>query len=521
MITQNISTVSPTHSRSKNQGLIIPLGWANYVLIFAFTLVMAQAVFYEVVTDWIVKREFIIFALLPFNLYPSDLFLLPLLALTTIFAVAHFNRRRGSLATNIIPIGIVALLQLVLVLAIREIAPIQPFGPLPLLDLLLISSLSGIGMVGIAAHNSGLNTNGRQNLLLGWWLICLIGIIVGFINQNPDLMGDIRTLVLRSFVAVALFYLVLLIDLSFIFKLILRLGIGFGIYMTLASILRFANFTFLPYSPLYGGIALLLPYIFVLIQMLINPLAGRRETVMLGVLALGIMLTLAKPLIAAFIACNLFGLLLSGRTSLWRQIRWMRIIVFLVSAVILVLILLLFTGGFESAADYVLRAYFKQGAAVQDLSGNRFLIWRLGLEKWLESPIFGHGFGYLLSGATINLGNGAEDFRETVGTHNFIVEMLYKVGMVGVLPLLLLMVSWIKLSLRALRAHTNPQLIIYQLTMMVLVLTIIVMSWYGSHVAHPIGGFLLWAGLGFEAALSTFTDLRKQSSSVTFMKLEQ
>ncbi|MFW6116162.1 MAG: O-antigen ligase family protein [bacterium] len=511
---QNISVAPSAGFRIGRAVAVVHIEWPTCLLSFVWAFVALEGLFFESVTDWVVDRQLPVFRLLPFKLYPSDLILLPLLLFAGISAVSVLSLRSRDDGHDTIPIIVLGVTQFVVAVAARlSMAPLPMVGPVMWTDVLFVPGLLGIASLIVTIRGLGLGSAGRLSLLMGWWGIHLLGLVIGVSNGNLGVMADIRTLILRPLMAVMVFFLVLLANISHLLRFIVRAGIALAAYLLVASLLRFGGPSRLPFSPLYGGIPLLLPYIVVLSRIFANVGKEPAQLAMAVLIGLALVSTIAKPLVAGFLVCNVLFLLLVALVSRRRIIKMGAGVVFLLAcAVLLVVAALAISGGLDGAISHVSRAYFKQDAYVQDLTGGRTSIWKLGLQRWLERPVFGHGLGYLLSGEVLKPRLGQTSYVQVVGAHNYVIEMLYKLGGVGTVTLLLLWGSWVRSSLRGVRSHDDRQLLAFHLAFAVLVLGILTMSMYGSHVAHPVAGGLLWFAVGVEAALSTRCLLSRPTS---------
>jgi len=480
--------------------------WTTLVLIVSITTVMVQGIFYNLITEMVVGRTFVLFRILPFNLYPSDLLILPLLMLSTLAALSQLAYRHTERAINFFFMGLSALMLIGVALFVYLSGSVRQAVPTLVINLTLLTAfvgLVGVAVVVLVALRLRVGAGRRLQLLIVWWLICLVGIATGLAADNPDLTADVRIYLMRSMIPIAIFYLALQANLDKLFAWIERIGIVLAVYLSVSSLLVFADVSLLPSSGLYGGIALLFAYVLVLVQVLVVHVRSRSKLYTLVLLAFSIISTLAKPLIAAFVVCNLLVLFFVRLGHFRVRISWLKTLVLLFLVILLLVGVLQFSGGWERAANYVLDNYLKQDRAVQDLSGNRFAIWSQGLEQWRQSPLIGKGFGFLLSAEVIELDSGRSAYREVVGAHNILVEMLYKVGVVGVLLLTLVAFTWLRRVYRTFQLISSKAIFAKYMLAVVIVFTITTMSMYGSHIAHPMGAFLFWFCLGIEAALAT------------------
>ena len=117
------------------------------------------------------------------------------------------------------------------------------------------------------------------------------------------------------------------------------------------------------------------------------------------------------------------------------------------------------------------------------LAMDRPLLWRLGFEKAMEAPLFGHGLGALESMDSAPIGNHGRP----LGPHNLYLTLL---GEAGIVPLLLF-VSALVLLLRA--QWGAPRSLARDAT----VAGVIVIALYGMAFHHllGVGAFMFLAGL--------------------------
>ena len=100
-----------------------------------------------------------------------------------------------------------------------------------------------------------------------------------------------------------------------------------------------------------------------------------------------------------------------------------------------------FYGCMPWVLDHLSRHDIDESLLCPILAADRVLLWRLGFEKAMEAPIFGHGFGALVSLDSAPIGNDGGPLN----AHNLYLMLL---GEAGIVPLLLF-VSAIVLLLRA------------------------------------------------------------------------
>ena len=125
-----------------------------------------------------------------------------------------------------------------------------------------------------------------------------------------------------------------------------------------------------------------------------------------------------------------------------------------------------------------------EGGLICTLAANRLLLWKLGFEKAMETPVFGHGLGAL----EYTEGGPIGHRQMPLGPHNLYLRLL---GEAGIVPLLLL-VAAIVLLLRT--QWGAPQSLDRDAT----VALVIIIAMYCITFQHllGIGAFMFIAGLG-------------------------
>lgn len=483
----------------------------SWVLLLGLLVALFQGAFFGVVTEWVTGREFLIFSLLPFNLYPSDLFVLPLFVGTAILAAARWATAHGREGRKIVLLG-GAVLGLGMAIGLGRLGGVVPLtNAIYATDLLLIPWLALVVMLVRSIVRLPSALNGRGRLLLGWWLIFLYGSIVGALNGAPDLLGDVRGFMVRPIVAVAAYFIALQSDLKWVILRFIRIGVLIATILAISSLLQYiGGGSNLGLDGTYGGLALLAPYGLLLASLMANK-TDSRSLFGLGLLALGILAPLAKPIIGGFLILNLIAFLSRPRLAVQSSGSAFRTLL-LLGAVIGLLYVLLFSGGTSIAEDHIRTAYLKEDAAVQDLSGSRLSIWQLGIKTWTESPLIGTGIGYMLQGETLNLTSGQYIYSAQIWTHNIAVQVLFQLGLIGTFLLLAISLKWLRVVFRESGLLSGS----YQRMhygVLVVALTYVLMALYGQFITQSISGFLLWIMLGLEPAIVQL-DLAGKSAQV-------
>lgn len=452
---------------------ITTVGRFDTFLLLIILAGVIEGIFYEFITPYVEGRSLIIFRLTPFNLYPLDMLVIPLV-LTAFFFVPSRNK------THSYP--------------------------------------------------------SRLLILLGWWLIGIMGVVVGMIYGNNTIPADIRTYLMRTLIAIVFYRYGINSNLLRVFNRLIIWSVYLALIFILYRALLLLNFP-LPGNLIsgYGSLALLLPYSVLMMQVLKGVRTFRKTLPMILVISVGILQSFWKPVVVGFVFLNfllyLAPLFFSRYTRkretqmqvlphenkvpskavvatfsskahfpYRRRPRRFRIFSTLVLGIVCVIGVF-----FYIKRDYYLPAfqvlYLKQGAPIHDLTGNRFFIWNMALNSWLEHPWLGVGFGKLLSGEVPAQWIGGTVYQEQIYIHNLPLDLLRMTGVVGLTAVSILLLAWFNKVRKTCRKLGDGERATYE-GIVVFCLIILVMSCYGETLRYSPPGYLFWAALGIEAAFA-------------------
>lgn len=418
-------------------------GW----LLFLLAAAILEGMFSDVLTPLITDRSIPILALTPFNLWPSDMLLLPLSLFLVVFTASRQRSARGS---------------------------------------------------------------ERGILLLTWWGVCMIGVLVGILNRNPYLPADIRNFAIRSIVAFTVYRLALNANLRRVFDAIISFSVVVAIVLIVRRISIFGGLDILS-LPIggWGTQCLLLPYGILLMQVLNGEKKFNAHILRILILAAGILQEFWKPVVIAFLLLHVIAFLIPLRSlpSVGKLPRthpsskWRLVVTLAMFGAVAYLFLLLFSDAGDYYYSYFRYAYLKEGFAVPDLSGNRLQLWTMAIERWLTKPVFGTGFGELLQGWVRHAGDGQYQYFDMVYVHNLTLELLYLLGTVGFVAVIFIVVQWCKRVRWTMRLVPPGTVGAYQGLVLFCALNVLI-SQFGEALRYSSVGFLFWASLGLEAALA-------------------
>ena len=418
---------------------------------------IVEGLFYAKLFPLISQRSWPIFRLTPYNLFPTDLFFVPLaLLLGSIMAVPS----KGKMASQ------------------------------------------------------------RGGLLAVWWAICGFGIVVGYLNGTPNLLQDTRELFLRSLLAPAFYLITLNANARRGINMIINISTWLACILIVRDLI-FLTGSDNPLVNMIGGsvwseYAFLFPYSILLTRMLIRP-SNFRTKLQLAILALSTIGTLWKPNVAAFLICTALGIFfVRPRASLEKvDAQQATLIVIIISVMVFLATFVVWSGAGSYVSSLFLRTYLKQGFVIQDLTGGRLSLAILAINGWLNHPIIGNGFGAPLSGNILNAGLGVYIYWAAVDPHNILLQFLYQTGIIGLFAVLILMFIWLRRATDAGQYVISDEMDLYRYGIVLFILTVLVTSLYGQSVISEVPGYLFWASLGMEAALATKIYERHKSDQAT------
>lgn len=163
-----------------------------------------------------------------------------------------------------------------------------------------------------------------------------------------------------------------------------------------------------------------------------------------------------------------------------------------------------------SIEGHVRSRYLKEGNPTQDLSGGRFYVWTLSVERWLTSPWFGTGLGD--RPIVYSMLDGKPKFN--IPTHNIVIQTLFQTGALGLAIVALSWFLWLRRSMQIIRQTTDFRRKTIIASMFLYVVTVLGVSLYGVPTAAPTISQLFWFCVGSVCAMNRPTDIKHSSSSI-------
>lgn len=412
-------------------------------LLLLLSAILIEGILYDWLTPMIVNRQALVFRLTPYMLYPTDLYLFPI----TIFLMLIATRKTG------------------------------------------VS-----------------NDKSRFSLLLVWWCICILGVVNGYFNHNTNLPADVRNLVVRPLIAIAVFRLSLEANIVRVLDRFIKLSVLFSIVLIARRISFFFSVDISSFPMGGWGVhVLLLPYSILLMQIGTGEKHDFRWSLSLVLIGLGILQEFWKPVVVGFLLMHAIAVaFLIQRRNQTPSHRSKENILRIISG--LVVIVMLFGLVFLSNAYYLdlfkIR-YLKESASVRDLSGNRFQIWSHAMTIWRENPFLGTGFGRLLQGFLINPGLGVSTYLDVYYVHSISLQILYQLGIVAFVIYLFLIMKWFFLTNESsLKIQSSPQYGLYKGIVLFIIVAFYIAQ-LGESMNNSVAGMIFWVALGLEASIAS------------------
>jgi hypothetical protein len=449
MFIANRTQLPPANTRSSTLINTLTYSRSSFIRFFIFLVLLsglAEGILYGFFFPMVSERKYLIFRITPYNLFPTDLFIFPL-AVGVAFLTASLYKSHPKVR------------------------------------------------------------NGYIGFLIAWVVICIQGILIGLYNGNVYLIGDVKNLALRSLFAPVLFIICSYINLNNTINKIIKIGSFFAIYIIIKNILSYIGINFESqlqpryYLSVWPEMVMLFPYSLLVVKFLSGTQSRSADRLQLFLLALGCMSDFWKPNVAAFIICSFFAfVVVATERKFGIMKRFVRILFFVSITIIVLLAVIQLMGKSDKVITLISTNYLKENATIADLSGGRFQIIGLALQKWQRAPILGTGFGDPISGSILDAGTGTYKEFIRVYPHNYMVQMLYQLGIVGTVIFVILTILWLRRFFKTQKTILGNEKIIYK-GIGVFCLTIFTVSFFSETMTSEVIGLLFWCSVGMLASI--------------------
>lgn len=256
------------------------------------------------------------------------------------------------------------------------------------------------------------------------------------------------------------------------------------------------------------GIYVLVSLVGVMIMManrLIPPLVG---WIFAGIFSLGLLLANARSLFVSLVVLFLVALFVPG--VLRRKFRSVRLVTALVAAAVIVCALLFLFLPMQAGRDFATRVADNQASGVLRTSDDpywqfRLTAWKEAWRRFQEYPPAGEGFGIPFN---------FEIWDNDPRPHNTFLTVLYKMGLLGLLPLLVLLAYFFWLCLRAVRRNSARPNVPFLQSLALAQIALCVWGGADAMLESPYLASLFWVGMGIALRMIQRFDFERSIHSV-------
>jgi O-antigen ligase len=245
-----------------------------------------------------------------------------------------------------------------------------------------------------------------------------------------------------------------------------------------------------------------------MVNRLIKPQVG---WTLVGVFCFGLLLANERSLFVSLVVVLLVGLFVPG--MLWRKLRSARLLITLVTAVVLVCSFVFVFLHLEAGRDFTTRVADNMASGILHTSDDgfwqfRMAAWKEAWSRFQEYPPAGEGFGIPFN---------FEIWDNDPRPHNTFLTVLYKMGLLGLLPLLSLLAYFFWLSLGAVHRNSENRRVFFLQILILAQVSFCVFGGANLMLESPYLASLFWAGMGLGlrmiARLNQETSIRSRASA--------
>jgi len=212
--------------------------------------------------------------------------------------------------------------------------------------------------------------------------------------------------------------------------------------------------------------------------------------ILAGVFSLGLLLANARSLFVSLAIVFLVVLFVPG--MLRRKLRSARLVTTLVTVAVLVCSFVFLFLHLQVGRDFTTRLADNMASGILHTSDDAF--WQFRLMAWKEAqrrfeqyPAAGEGFGIPFN---------FEIWDNDPRPHNTFVTVLYKMGLLGFLPLFALLAYFFWLCLRAVHRNSGNRRVSFLQTLFLAQVSLCVWGGADSMLESPYLASLFWVGMG-------------------------
>lgn len=255
----------------------------------------------------------------------------------------------------------------------------------------------------------------------------------------------------------------------------------------------------------FPGIYVLVSLVGVLMMMANRLVRPRVGWMLVALFSLGLLLANMRSLFLSLALVLLASLLVPG--LLQEKIRSARLVTYVAGATLLTCLSVFFFLHLQAGRGFATRVADNVASGALHTSDDpywqfRVMAWKDALRRFQENPLVGEGFGIPFN---------FEIWDNDPRPHNTFLTVLYKMGLLGFLPLFALLGCFFWLALRAAYRHSkNPRLPFLQIA----ILAEAAFCFFGGGnllLESPYLAPLFWAGIGASLRMIRMLDLERSA----------
>jgi len=199
-----------------------------------------------------------------------------------------------------------------------------------------------------------------------------------------------------------------------------------------------------------------------------------------------------------------------------KKILMLGIIAFLILVIILPIVLIfhpLSVEGIENEFISIFRFRDMTNKSANNVRW-RLMVWNDFINKSLEKPVFGYGFGKAFMSETVIeefgfLPPGGEDWTDP---HNSYLSILFRTGIVGLIVFFIIIFRFFKLSISFISKCGNEKIRVYIASILTTIVFILGTSLFMVVLEGPFLGVFLWINMGLVISLMSVYKIKVNSN---------
>jgi len=178
---------------------------------------------------------------------------------------------------------------------------------------------------------------------------------------------------------------------------------------------------------------------------------------------------------------------------------------FLILTIILPVVLIFYPSSIEDIKNEFMSIYnFRDMTTVSAANARwRLIAWSGYVNKSLEKPLLGHGFGKVFIPETLveEISWSPPKGEDWVDPHNSYLSILFRTGIIGLIIFFIIIFRFFKLSIKFIKECDNEKIRIYVASLLTIIVVILGISFFDVVLERPFFGIFLWINMGLVISL--------------------